>query len=295
MAFRPLTLLSVVFALALAAPASASAPKKPRVRLVGKVASGQRLRVERGGEEKDVLTLPPWVSADEVSVSPTGRHALVFAKLRRGQARTAIVLDVATVSQAHETGRFRPGVGGSFVWTPSEGILLTAGCGTSCASLHLFDVQGARLAELLCDGFDAENELSKDRRFVACFSTSPSGNAGEIEIVDTTTGHTVQKTHLPCTSFAGVNRDAVRFEAARETLTFTCTDVVRRAELAVEVRWGKGEPAVTKRPLAPTPAPAPAHHPDPPKAPQNAKKGARAPGPSRSLAPSLARRAKPTR
>lgn len=292
MAFRPLTLLPVVFVLALAAPVSASAAKKPRVRLVGKVASGQRLRVERGGEEKDVLTLPPWVSPDEISVSPTGRHALVFAKLRRGQARTAIVLDVASVAEAHETGRFRPGVGGSFVWTPSEGVLLTAGCGTSCASLHLFNAEGARLAQLLCDGFDEDNELSKDRRFVACFSTSPSGNAGEVEVVDTTTGHTVQKVHLPCTSFAGVNRDAVRFETARETLTFTCTDVVHRAELAVEVRWGKGEPAVTKRPLSPAPAPT---HTDPPKAPQDTKKSARAPGPSRSLVPSLARRAKPTR
>ena len=293
MALRPVMLLPVFFVLAFAAPASASAPKKPRVRLVGKVASGQRLRVERGGEEKDVLTLPPWVSPDEVSVSPTGRHALVFAKLRRGQARTAIVLDVASVTRAHETGRFRPGVGGSFVWTPSEGVLLTAGCGTSCASLHLFDAKGARLAELLCDGFDAEHELSKDRRFVACFSTSPSGNAGEIEIVDTTTGHTAQKAHLPCTSFAGVNRDAVRFETAHERVTFTCTDVVRRTELAVEVRWGRGEPAVTKRPLAPAPA-APPHR-DPPQAPRDAKKGAHAPGPSRSLVPSLALRAKPTR
>lgn len=291
MALRPVTLLPVFFVLAFAAPASASAPKKPRVRLVGKVASGQRLRVERGGEEKDVLTLPPWVSPDEVSVSPTGRHALVFAKLRRGQARTAIVLDVASVTRAHETGRFRPGVGGSFVWTPSEGVLLTAGCGTSCASLHLFDAKGARLAELLCDGFDAEHELSKDRRFVACFSTSPSGNAGEIEIVDTTTGHTAQKAHLPCTSFAGVNRDAVRFETAHERVTFTCTDVVRRTELAVEVRWGRGEPAVTKRPLAPAAPPLTER----PQAPRDAKKGARTPGPSRSLVPSLALRAKPTR
>lgn len=224
-----------------------AAPRRPKVRLVGKVARGQKVVVERGGRSKAMFELPPWVAPDEMSVSPSGRHALVFAKLRRGEPRTAIVFDVSDVDTASETGRFRPGVGGTFTWTPNDGLSLVAGCGTSCATVQAFDVHGRKLASLLCDGFDDASERSRDRRYVACFSTSSSGNAGELEIVDTTDGHVAAKTHLPCTSTAGVNRADVRFDETRKALRFSCDDLVHRKELAVVVSWEPGEPTLVKK------------------------------------------------
>jgi hypothetical protein len=240
--------LVVTLALACASAGSVeAASRRPKVRLVGKVARGQKVVVDRGGRSRAMFDLPPWVAPDEMSVSPSGRHALVFAKLRRGESRTAIVFDVSDVDTAAETGRFRPGVGGTFTWTPNDGLTLVAGCGTGCATVQAFDVRGQKLAGLLCDGFDDGSELSRDRRYVACFSTSSSGNAGELEVVDTTSGRVAAKTHLPCTSTAGVNRSDVRFDEARKVLRFSCADVVHRQELAVVVSWEPGEPTLVKK------------------------------------------------
>ena len=220
-----------------------------RVHFEGKVASGQTLVVEGARGSKPVFTLPAWVAPDEFSVSPSGRHALVYAKLKKGEARTAILFDVADPATAKETGRFKPGVGGSWYWSPTDTVILVAGCGTSCAQILVHDLAGKELAGLLCDGFDSDSELSNDHRFVACFSTSPSPRRGELQVVDTTDGRVVRQTHLPCMSNGGVNRDAVSFEKSGGGMSFQCYDATKKRNVGVVVAWTAGRPALTSTEL----------------------------------------------
>jgi hypothetical protein len=237
------SLRSIAFALACLAGIAVAPPVgavegRARVRFVGEVRSGRRLVVEDAGGSTTVLALPPWVVPDAFSVSPDRRHALVYAKLGPRQARTGIVLEVGTSRTARETGRFRPGVGGEWYWSPTNGIILESGCGTSCAQVLVHDLTGKKLAHLLCDGFDEASELSSDRRYVACFSSSDDGKRGELQVADTTTGATVLRAHLPCLSNAGVNREGVRFRGDGTGLDFRCYD--GRRDVGFAARWSSG-------------------------------------------------------
>lgn len=209
-----------------------------RVHFVGKTASGRSLIVEDNGKRVTALELPPWVEPDEFSVSPSGRHALVFAKLHAGESRTATIVDVSSPEAAHITGTFRPGVGGGWFWSKADTTILVAGCGTSCATVQVHDVAGRRLAAFSCAGFDDTDELSPDRAYFACFSSQPKApNLGLVDVVDTATGQAVAHVNLRCLDFSGVSRDKVRFDSAAKKLTFECDVSDSEHAVATSVSW----------------------------------------------------------
>jgi hypothetical protein len=224
--------------LACASTIVASEHPTKRVHLVGKTASGRSLVVERDGQSVTAFKLPPWVEPDELSVSPSGNYALIFAKLHAGESRTATIIDVSSPAAAHVTGTFKPGVGGFWSWSKADTTILVAGCGTACATVQVRDVAGRQLAAFLCDGFDDGQELSPDHGYFACFSSQPKApDRGQVDVVDTTTGQVAVHANLPCRGFSGMDRDNVRFDTAAKKLTFDCSVGNPQRVAAMTVSW----------------------------------------------------------
>jgi hypothetical protein len=204
---------------------------RPRVHFVGSVAKGQSLVVEGADRKRVVFTLPPWANVETLVVSPSGRHAFVFALLEPHKPRTGFVINLMAGGL---DGSFRPGIGGEFFFSPADTVVQTTGCGTSCATLMVHDTSGKTLGNYLCEGFDEDEEMSHGRAFAACFKK------GRLEIIDTSTGRAVYAGTTPCS----IGRWSVRFDVAREALRFVCYDERVHGDVAVVASWARGRPAL---------------------------------------------------
>lgn len=207
----------------------------PRVRIVGKPASGRTVVVDGAGGARSVLALPPSASVERLLVSPSGRHAFLFAQLAPHQSRTAYVVDLA---QAKVTASYRPGFGGTFLFSATDDVVQIAGCGTACAMLEVRDPAGRSLGAYDCAGFDASAEISPDRRFAACFGPS------KLDVVDLATGRPALSAGTPCTIMG--QREGVRWEGS-SALRFTCYDDEASDAVDVVASWAGGAGEITKR------------------------------------------------
>lgn len=206
----------------------------PRVHFLGKVATGRTLVVDGPRGARPIVALPPWASVERLFVSPSGRHAFVFAQLAPHQARTAYVVDLA---QAKLSATYRPGLGGEFLFSATDNVVQIAGCGTSCASLEVRDPSGRSLGAYGCSGFDTSNEVSPDRRFAACFEL------GAIDVVDLATGRPALSTKTPCSRVG--QRASFRWEGP-SAARFTCYDDEAGDDVVVSVSWAGGRAEIMK-------------------------------------------------
>jgi len=170
----------------------------------------------------EALRLPAWSNVEDVVVSPSQHHALVYAFLRPHEPRTAFVLDLDRASVA---GSFRPGVGGTFSFSATDTVIQFAGCGTECVTLQLHDARGKKLGDTrVCRGFDDDTEISPDRRMVACVGD------GEVSVIDAATGLEVTSVKVPCRA---VGRPSVAFQPSGVRISSACED---RASEAVVLK-----------------------------------------------------------
>lgn len=173
-----------------------------------------------GRGAREVLRLPAWASVEDVVVSPSRQHALVYAFLKPHEPRTAFVLDLDRASVA---GSFRPGVGGSFTFSATDTVIQVAGCGTECVTMQLHDTRGKKLGGFTCRGFDDDTEVSPDRRFVACVGD------GAVSVIDATNGHEVASITVPCQP---LGRPSVAFRPPGVRISSACEG--RASEAVVE-------------------------------------------------------------
>lgn len=206
----------------------------PRVHLTGRIPTGRTLVVDGPGGARAVLSLPPWATVERLVVSPSGRHAFMFAQLAPHQTRTAYVVDLA---QLKVSATYQPGLGGEFLFSATDNVVQIAGCGTSCATLAVRDPSGKTLGSYGCDGVDTHDEISPDRRFAACFGF------GTIQIVDLATGQPVLSTKTPCTRVG--QREPFRWEGPT-TARFVCYDDEISGDMAVAASWAGGRVELTK-------------------------------------------------
>ncbi len=215
----PLLLVAALLVTSIAAAAA----RPPRVRVAGSVSSGQAVEIVDQHGSRTALRLPAWSSVEDVVVSPSHRHALVYAFLRPHEPRTAFVLDLESATVA---GSFRPGVGGTFTFSATDTVIQVAGCGTECVTMQLHDAHGRKLGAFVCDGFDDDSEISPDRRFVACVRRD------HVFVLDATTGHEVGSHAVPCRALA---RPTVAFHGSVVRISSACEgrehDVISEAPL----------------------------------------------------------------
>lgn len=225
---RALPLLCLLASAILVRDASADAP---RVRLVGKVESGRSVVVDG----RSVLALPPSASVERLIVSPSGKHAFLFAQLAPHQSRTAYVVDLV---QAKVTASYRPGFGGTFLFSSTDAIVQVAGCGTACAMLEVRDWSGRSLGAYDCAGLDTSADISPGRRYAACFGPS------KLDVVDLATGRPAMSAATPCTIVG--QRDDVRWEGT-SAVRFRCYDDEASDAVDVVASWANGSSEITKR------------------------------------------------
>ncbi len=211
------SLLIIAGLLVTSVTVAATRTTAPRVRVVGRPSSGQAVTIVDAHGSRTALRLPAWSSVEDVVVSPSHRHALVYAFLRPHEPRTAFVLDLesATVS-----GSFRPGVGGTFTFSATDTIIQIAGCGTECVTMQLHDAQGRKLGAFVCDGFDDDTEVSPDRRFVACVRRD------HVSVLDATTGLEVASQVPQCRV---TSRPIIAFHASAVRISSACEERERDA------------------------------------------------------------------
>lgn len=220
-------------ALTIVSADAASASPNPSLHLVGTVAAGRKMVVSGPSGEKTVGSLPAWASVERLFVSPSGKHAFVFAQLAPHQSRTAIVVDLAA---AKITAAYHPGVGGSIFFAQNDDVVQIAGCGTACASLEVRDVTGRSLGAWDCAGVDLGAEVSPDKKLAACFGPQ------SLDVVDLTTGKAALSIKTPCTQMG--QRDKFRWEAG--AARFECYDDSVGDDVDVVASWVTGHTEVTK-------------------------------------------------
>jgi len=212
----------------------ADATTAPRVHFVGRVPTGRTLVVDGPGGARPVVALPPWATVERLVVSPSGRHAFMFAQLAPHQSHTAYVVDLA---QFKVSATYRPGRGGEFLFSATDNVVQIWGCGTACASFEVRDPSGKSLGAYDCAGFDTSNEVSPDRRFAACFEL------GAIDVVDLATGRPALTTKLPCSRMG--QRDSFRWEG-HDAVRFGCYDDEAGDDVVVSASWAGGHAEITK-------------------------------------------------
>lgn len=228
-------IVSAVSLLVLALLVRDASADAPRVRIVGKVESGRTVVVEGAGGPRSVLALPPSASVERLIVSPSGKHAFLFAQLAPHQSRTAYIVDLA---QAKVTASYHPGLGGTFFFSSTDAVVQVAGCGNACAALEVRDWSGRSLGAYDCAGFDPSSEVSPDRRYAACFGSA------KLDVVDLATGRPAMSAATPCTIMG--QRDGVRWEGS-SSVRFTCYDDEASDAVDVVASWSSGGGEITKR------------------------------------------------
>lgn len=207
-------LVSVALAaLPILAGGHAHAGEAHHLHWTGKVATGRTLVVDEPDGPHPLLTLPAWATIDELVVSPSREHALVYAQVHAGETRTVLVLDL--VKRVVE-GSYKPGFGGQFFFTANDDIFQYWGCGTQCAEMTVRSRTGAQLFQSTCAGFDETEEFSADRRFLACF-----GDDATVSVIDAERGKTLTHAALPC---AAGHREGVAIDGKSGKVHFTCDD-----------------------------------------------------------------------
>ncbi len=222
---------SLISVAALALLVRDAAADAPRVRIVGKNGSARSVVVA----DRAVMALPPSASVERLIVSPSGKHAFLYAQLAPHQSRTAYVVDLA---QAKVTASYRPGFGGTFLFSATDAIVQVAGCGTACAMLEVRDWSGRSLGAYDCAGFDTGADVSPDRRYAACFGP------GKLDVVDLATGRPAMSAATPCTIMG--QRDGVRWEGT-SAVRFSCYDDEASDAVDVVASWANGAGEITKR------------------------------------------------
>ncbi|MEO8798165.1 MAG: hypothetical protein ABI551_09790 [Polyangiaceae bacterium] len=230
-----LLLLASVVAAAASVSGSAGASEAHHVRWTGKVATGRTLVVDEPDGTHPLLALPAWATVDDLVVSPSREHALVYVQVHAGETRTVFVLDL--VKRAIEA-TYKPGVGGTFSFTANDNVLQYWGCGTQCEEVQLRTRTGSRLVHAACMGLDDTQELSADRRFLVCF-----GDTFALDVLDLDRGKTLFRVaSTPCTTG---HREDVKIDSKNGKVSFTC-DADADERYAVTVAFG-ASPHVTSR------------------------------------------------
>lgn len=230
-----LLLLASVVAVAGSVSGSAGASEAHHVRWTGKVATGRTLVVDELDGTHPLLALPAWATIDDLVVSPSREHAVVYVQVHAGETRTVFVLDL--VKRAIEA-TYKPGVGGTFSFTANDNVLQYWGCGTQCEEMQIRTRTGNGLFHATCAGLDDSQEISTDRRFLVCF-----GDTFALDVVDLDRGKTLFRVaSTPCTRG---HREDMKIDSKNGKVSFTCDDDAD-ARYEVTVAFGAA-PHVTSR------------------------------------------------